>query len=472
MSLATDSETASANARERSLRQELLRRGAPRRFGTYRRSERRRVIVALTLLCSDIFSAFVAFSLVDIVFGLPWTKTAASALLLLVGIFCVSGLYGRNGLTPPERMRRRLLGTIAFMTTYLLISGEVVQSNLWLAAACQGVLVFLLGHYGEILTRHFLIRHKLWGVATAFAGRGAAIEQAHQLLSAIPALGVRPVSHVHPVDDLASLDDPEIEIVVVASRADVARVSKATRFFTCPPRILLLQAETAPAKSFIGTGTISLAAGGNINAPHNRLMKRAIDLAIGIPAMLVALPVIGVVALMIKVFSPGPAFYDQVRVGSKNRVFRVLKLRTMHCDAERLLQQYLHSNEAARLEWERFCKLSRDPRILPYIGNIIRRMSLDELPQLWQVVRGDISLIGPRPFPAYHTNLFDPAFQKLRSSVPAGLTGFWQVSSRSNGDIEVQKAQDLYYIRNWSIWLDLYILLQTIPAVIGARGDR
>ena len=420
----------------------------------------------------DIVTAFVALSLTNLMFGLSWTETATVALLVLAAILWAFGLYGSNGLTPPERMRRRLFGTIAFMAAYLLVSDGVFHSNLWLAAACQGILVFLLGHYGEILTRHFLIRRDLWGAPTAFAGRGAAIEQARDLLAAIPALGIRPVGQVHPVDDVASLDDPEIEFVVVANSLDFARVSKAARYFAQPPRILLLQTENAPARAFIGPGTINLAAGSNINAPQNRLMKRIIDLAIGVPAMLVSLPVIGLVALLIKLFSPGPAFYRQARVGFNSRSCAVLKLRTMHCDAERLLEQHLLNNEAARLEWERFCKLSRDPRILPYIGNIIRRLSLDELPQIWQVVRGDIGLIGPRPFPTYHTDLFDPAFQKLRSSVPPGLTGFWQVSSRSNGDIEVQKAQDLYYIRNWSIWFDLYILLQTVPAVIGARGDR
>src|SRR5262249_33596031 len=150
---------------------------------------------------------------------------------------------------------------------------------------------------------------------------------------------------------------PEIEFVVVASKADFARVSKAARFVACPPRVLLLHAEAAGAKSFIGPGTISLAVGRDIKALHNRLMKRAIDLAISIPAMLVALPVIGVLALLIKLFSPGPAFYAQARVGFNNCQFPVLKLRTMYCDAERLLEHYLHNNEAARLELERFCKL-------------------------------------------------------------------------------------------------------------------
>ena len=331
-----------------------------------------------------------------------------------------------------------------------------------MAAACQGALVFLLGYYAEALARHALIKRKLWGAATAFAGGGEAIEEARLLLSAVPELGLRPIGS----DDTEGLEGAEF--IVVATRRDLARISNAVRVLANPPRILLLQNAGGPA----APGTLSLAAGRDINAPQNRLMKRAIDLAIGVPAMLVALPLIGVLALLIKAFSPGPAFYEQTRVGFGKSAFRVLKLRTMHRHAERLLAHHLQSNEAARLEWECFCKLSRDPRVLPYIGSIIRRMSLDELPQLWQVVRGDISLIGPRPFPTYHTDLFDAEFQSVRSSVPAGLTGFWQVSSRSNGDIQAQKAQDLYYIRNWSIWLDLYILLQTFPAVIGARGDR
>jgi lipopolysaccharide/colanic/teichoic acid biosynthesis glycosyltransferase len=469
MSIATDSETTSVAARERWLHQEL-RRKERRGFGSYRTGEKRRAVVAASLLCSDLVSAFVAFFTVDSIFGLSLTETALTGLPVLIGLFYVSGLYSSDSLPPGERLRLRLLGTLAFVGTFFVVSGEYFQSNIWIAAALQATVVFLLGYYAEALTRRALIRRKLWGAATIFAGSGEAIEQARSLLSAIPELGLRPVGRVSSVEDLAAMDRQDVEFVVTATKRDF--VHMAAKLGAFPPRVLLLQTGPQPAGTFLGPETISLAVGQDIDAPRNRLMKRAIDLAIGLPAMLVALPLIGVLAVLIKAFSPGPAFYAQARVGFNNRSFRVMKLRTMHRDAERLLERYLHSNEAARLEWERFCKLSHDPRVLPYIGNIIRRMSLDELPQLWQVVRGDISLIGPRPFPSYHTELFDPEFRTLRSSVPAGLTGFWQVSSRSNGDIEAQKAQDLYYIRNWSIWLDIYILLQTVPAVIGARGDR
>ncbi len=162
--------------------------------------------------------------------------------------------------------------------------------------------------------------------------------------------------------------------------------------------------------------------------------------------------------------------YIQEREGEAGRKIRVWKLRTMYPDADLMLARHLDASSEARQEWVRFFKLKQDPRILPGIGRLLRRTSLDELPQLWNVLKGEMSLVGPRPLPDYHLESFAPEFRVLRSKVPPGLTGMWQVSARSNGDIQVQEALDTYYIRNWSPWLDLHILARTVGAVLFPKG--
>ena len=422
--------------------------------------------------------------------GIPAIELAFTALPFLLGFFWMCGLYNGYGPCPVERLRIRVLGILVYMGAFVVTCGEPFRFDLWFAAAGQGGLVFLLAFYAEVLTRIALVGAGLWGAATVFVGNGPDIEQAYRLFSSNSDLGLRPIGVLKTgrsspdakigdslpvlgfVSDLPRIGRAEIECVVATSQADCKRISNAMRFAARPLRVLLLVSDGRPAKALFGPHTINLNVGQNVNARHNRLIKRTIDLLISIPAFLIALPLMSVLALAIKLSDPGPAFYSQARVGFNKRPFRVSKLRSMHCDAEERLEYHLRHNAAAKVEWDRFFKLAHDPRVLPYIGNIIRRSSLDELPQLWNVIRGDMSLVGPRPFPAYHTEQFDSEFQTLRASVPPGLTGLWQVSSRSNGDLGTQKNQDLYYVHNWSLWLDLYILLQTLPAVIGARGAR
>jgi lipopolysaccharide/colanic/teichoic acid biosynthesis glycosyltransferase len=203
----------------------------------------------------------------------------------------------------------------------------------------------------------------------------------------------------------------------------------------------------------------------------HRLLKRAFDLVVGIPAAICALPIILAAALGVKIASPsGPVFFSQRRDGRGGREIRIWKIRSMVPNAEQRLAEYLAANPAARFEYERVLKLRQDPRIIPGIGRLLRRSSIDELPQLWGVVTGDLSLVGPRVFLKKEVEMYAPEARELRREVPPGLTGLWQVNYRSTSDLHVREVADSYYVQNWSLWLDIWILLRTVRVVLFGKG--
>ena len=205
---------------------------------------------------------------------------------------------------------------------------------------------------------------------------------------------------------------------------------------------------------------------------HNRILKRTVDVALASLGLVLLAPVAAAAAIAVVVSSRGSWRHGQVRVGRSGAPFTMWKLRTMFEDAEERLNAHLAGDVAARREWQSQFKLSRDPRILPTIGRLLRRWSLDEYPQFWHVIRGEMSLVGPRPLPAYHLAAFGAEFRELRHHVRPGMTGMWQVMSRGDGTARAQEALDRYYIYNWSIWLDAFLLARTIQAVITGQGAR
>jgi lipopolysaccharide/colanic/teichoic acid biosynthesis glycosyltransferase len=193
--------------------------------------------------------------------------------------------------------------------------------------------------------------------------------------------------------------------------------------------------------------------------------KRLADLILASTALIVTSPLLALLALLVKISSPGPALFRQERIGKALRPFTMFKLRTMIDGADRLVVALLEESGADK----RFYKFHDDPRITR-IGRWLRRWSLDELPQFWNVLRGDMSLVGPRPGLASEIESYE-SWQIARLAVRPGLTGAWQVSGRSELSFDDCVRLDLAYIEEWSLFGDLIILAKTIPSVLGRRGS-
>jgi lipopolysaccharide/colanic/teichoic acid biosynthesis glycosyltransferase len=196
--------------------------------------------------------------------------------------------------------------------------------------------------------------------------------------------------------------------------------------------------------------------------------SRLIDFCLATLVGIMVLPVIILAIIAIKLVDPGPALYIQNRQGKDGRPFRFFKLRSMRLHSDVWLRDFLAQNPEARDP--RIYRDARDPRILPVVGRFLRRYSIDELPQIWNVVRGDMGLVGPRALPDYHCQLLNPEFLAFRSTVRPGITGLWQIDGRSNADPASIEMYDLKYLNHWSLGADLLILCRTVACVFRGSG--
>jgi len=416
--------------------------------------------------------------------------------LCCVGSFAGTGQYPSVGLTAVEHMRRICKG---ISTVYLLfLFAMFVTKGSWSdsrgALLLAWVFSMALVSGGRCVVLHVMARRSWWGVPVLVIGAGPTGLATVRNLRAHKVLGYRTMGFldddhqkqqmcggipvVGTLDDAAAVaQDLGIDYAILAipgmsHERFVRHLRRWRRIFR---RILIIPDLTNMTTQWTEMkdlgGMIGLESHQKLLNPVARWMKRAIDVVAACFGLIVAAPVLGACALWIRKASSGSPFYVHEREGHGGATLRILKLRTMFPDADKTLELHLVGNPLAREEWDRFCKLKHDPRILPGVGHFLRKTSLDELPQLWNVLKGEMSLVGPRPFPTYHNARFDPDFQLVRTQVRPGLTGLWQVSARSDGDLEVQQSLDAYYIRNWSLWLDIYILARTVRAVLAPRGS-
>lgn len=206
----------------------------------------------------------------------------------------------------------------------------------------------------------------------------------------------------------------------------------------------------------------------NLLDPKRLALKRAMDLILSVTGGIVIFPFLVLIALAIKFESRGPIFFKQSRIGRGGQPIHILKFRTMVRNAEEVLQTYLQENPELREEWKADQKLRNDPRITK-VGAWLRKTSLDELPQLWNVMQGEMSLVGPRPIVDEEIVKYGSAFASY-TRVRPGMTGLWQVSGRNDLSYKQRVHLDRFYICNWSTWLDILILAKTFPVVLGRKG--
>ncbi len=442
--------------------------------------------IAISLLCASMVHAHFSNAKSTPIAGIIFP-----ALLLVLCSFVAVGLYPGVSLNPVDELRlcaRAISVAFLMLWSATFFLHDLSPSRLVYIVAY--LLAIVLVPLARALTRKALCHQPWWGSQVVILGFGTTGRLMYDKLKKNPVYGLKPY---------AVLDDnptkiPQIEGLITGPLArclEITAKHKISYGIVCMPGISrkeLLDLLDRYGQCFghllvipnlIGMTSLGIAAkevGGIIGLevrqqllrPWSKFLKRSLDLAITLLLAPIVIPTVALFAILVKLEDAGPAFYSNERIGHGGRKFNAWKLRSMVTNGESVLRDHFEKNPLDHALWQATQKLKHDPR-LTRIGRFIRKTSIDELPQFWNVLIAEMSVVGPRPMLESQVDMYGPAFN-LYKQVRPGVTGLWQVSGRNHLTFSERATLDKYVIQNWSVWLDIYILARTGGAVISADG--
>ena len=469
------------------------------RLGGWRWLYRRGVMAGFMIL-SDVLTIIASIGLALLL----WSQVRADLLpahylpilLPISVVFCCIyfsfDLYPGVGLSSVEELRRLSIGTTLGMMGLMGLSFYLRNVSEWSRAVLGLTWIFVLlgSPIARRIMRRFALRLDLWGLPVAVIGETEETERIFNSLKRNYLNGMRPVLCLR-VDSLHRIFPPAsqqkkigqwdqsnifegIDIaIIVPYQLPLSAVGNVllhpSHHFQ---RLIVMLNEPRMSSMLFTPLLISEQLGLEVRCqlinPLHQAIKRAVDLGLIILSLPLLIPVFLFLMLCIKFDSPGPIFYTQKRIGRNGRNVLIWKFRTMMVDAESALNLMLEKDDVLREEWEHNFKLKNDPRVTR-VGKFLRRTSLDELPQVWNVLKREMSLIGPRPIVQEEIPIYGDDLEVFKQVLP-GMTGMWQISGRNDLSYDERIGLDVYYVQNWSIWLDLHILMHTMLIVLQGRG--
>jgi Undecaprenyl-phosphate galactose phosphotransferase WbaP len=421
--------------------------------------------------------------------GLPAFVMTPQLLCAILGwvivLFTAMGLYTSMGMHPIYEFRQCVNGV---GLTFVFIASAIIQSggSLTILTICPLMLAMI--PLMRSATRQSLSRSSWWGVNCLVFACNRRVNRMFPVHLKNAPTGLRPVGfvqdnlpkgvaeefrpfHLGPDSDANRLmrnQEAYVALVHRHGRSDQKIADFVDERLKGFSRVIIVpDDERLPSLWSMGKHS-GILLEDRLLQPSSQFIKRASDIVISCGALILGFPLLMALAVWVKITSPGPLFYGHERIGRSGKRFKAWKFRSMCVNADEVLEKTLSENPELKAEWDATQKLQNDPRVSSS-GRFLRKTSLDELPQLWNVIRGEMSLVGPRPIVASEVEKYDKTFGNYLRVTP-GVTGFWQVSGRNLTTYDKRVELDDYYVKNWSLFFDLYILFRSIKTVVFREG--